>query len=251
MGRYFFAWLFLVSFSGFLLGGSFEATFFRPIEKVASVDAETTADIGDKKKGENLCEEKPFWERTNCDPVAYFTLWLTVFTGILAVSTTGLWVITQFIFRGSEKTSKQQLRAYIFPEEFNMRRFTVNQRPHIQISLKNAGQTPAWNVRCRFDAEILPFPSAEDIITDEVQSFGCIGPGGYQSLAIELGPLIEADAIAISNRTSAIYVAGRVEYEDAFKRPQWLTFRAFYGGPLGPSDNEVMASAPEGNDASR
>ena len=28
------------------------------------------------------------------DPVAYFTIWLVVFTGFLAVSTVGLWIVT-------------------------------------------------------------------------------------------------------------------------------------------------------------
>jgi hypothetical protein len=35
-----------------------------------------------------------FWEKADCDPVAYFTLWLVGFTGVLAISTIGLWVVT-------------------------------------------------------------------------------------------------------------------------------------------------------------
>lgn len=35
-----------------------------------------------------------FWEKTRCDPVAYFTIWLVGFTGVLAASTIGLWIVT-------------------------------------------------------------------------------------------------------------------------------------------------------------
>jgi hypothetical protein len=35
-----------------------------------------------------------FWEKAGCDPTAYFTLWLVAFTGVLAVSTIGLWIVT-------------------------------------------------------------------------------------------------------------------------------------------------------------
>ena len=35
-----------------------------------------------------------FWEKTRCDPVAYFSAWLVGFTGILAISTIGLWGVT-------------------------------------------------------------------------------------------------------------------------------------------------------------
>lgn len=44
-----------------------------------------------------------FWEKTDCDPVAYFTLWLVGFTAVLAASTIGLWVVT---FLASRKQSR-------------------------------------------------------------------------------------------------------------------------------------------------
>jgi hypothetical protein len=35
-----------------------------------------------------------FWEKASEDPVAYFTLWLVGSTGVLAISTIGLWIVT-------------------------------------------------------------------------------------------------------------------------------------------------------------
>src|SRR5690242_16803824 len=37
---------------------------------------------------------KSFWERTTDDPVAFFTLWLAIFTAVLSASTIGLWVVS-------------------------------------------------------------------------------------------------------------------------------------------------------------
>jgi hypothetical protein len=43
---------------------------------------------------------KTFWQRTTDDPIAFFTLLLTLFTAVLAVSTIGLWIVT---WRGAKK----------------------------------------------------------------------------------------------------------------------------------------------------
>ena len=34
-------------------------------------------------------EKYSFWEKTRCDPIAYFTIWLVGFTEVLAFSTIG------------------------------------------------------------------------------------------------------------------------------------------------------------------
>jgi hypothetical protein len=47
-----------------------------------------------------------FWEKTRCDPVAYFTIWLVAFTGILAVSTIVLWWSTRGLLRVTSESVK-------------------------------------------------------------------------------------------------------------------------------------------------
>ncbi len=48
------------------------------------------ADEGSPEKD----QKHGFWEKTTDDPVAYFTAWLVGFTGVLAISTIGLWIVT-------------------------------------------------------------------------------------------------------------------------------------------------------------
>jgi hypothetical protein len=57
------------------------------VEKQKCYEAAETA-------GHKSEECKTLWERTTSDPVAFFTLWLVIFTGVLAVSTIGLWFVT-------------------------------------------------------------------------------------------------------------------------------------------------------------
>ena len=133
-----------------------------------------------------------------------------------------------------------------------MLRFKENERPHVHVILTNDGETPAWDLRCRFEARLLPFPSEENIIPeDDVSNYGVFGPGTPLSLAVELGPLTADQQIDILRGAKAIYIAGHIEYEDAFGAMHWTTFRHYFGGELGPSTEGVMATAPTGNDADR
>jgi hypothetical protein len=65
------------------------------------------------QKNEKTEADKPFWEKTTTDPVAYFTLWLVAFTGVLAVSTIGLWGATWYIGAKQSREMKIIQRAYI------------------------------------------------------------------------------------------------------------------------------------------
>lgn len=56
-----------------------------------------------QRGSEEIRSQHGFWEKTTNDPTAYFTLWLVVFTGVLAVSTIGLWIVT---WRGSASQAR-------------------------------------------------------------------------------------------------------------------------------------------------
>jgi hypothetical protein len=177
--------------------------------------------------------------------------WIAIGTGVLAVATVLLWLATQRILRESKSTTRQQSRAYLFIKQANLDRFAQGKRPFIHLHLRNSGQTPAWNVRARYDGGIYPFPDCPDLLTDDEQHHGVLGPNMNYTLAIELSALKKADIESVEKGTAAIYVFGRIDYEDAFGRPQWTKFRFLYGGPMGPSPEGVMIDHKDGNDASR
>jgi hypothetical protein len=124
-----------------------------------------------------------FWEKARCDPVAYFTAWLVGFTGILAVSTIGLWGVTLWAslrqsrdMEASITVAKQSADAAlrvaenaeralhsleiprVFPVNLN---FTVLEdvslapyKTEISISLKNFGRSPAFLTRAYFKVSV-------------------------------------------------------------------------------------------------
>src|SRR5438105_7779385 len=49
--------------------------------------------------------------------LANYTLWLAIFTCVLAVSTIGLWIAAIFTLRHSRETAQRQLRAYLGPSD--------------------------------------------------------------------------------------------------------------------------------------
>jgi hypothetical protein len=77
---------------GVLVASSFVAPPQRGTEHSTGAQKSTKEDV---KHG--------FWEKTADDPVAYFTLWMVAFTGVLAVSTVGLGIATVFLWRAGEK----------------------------------------------------------------------------------------------------------------------------------------------------
>jgi hypothetical protein len=74
---------------GFFLGGSLVWGIMYVPPQQHTADNNQASDHPPEK-----VHKGGFWEKTIDDPVAYFTLWLVGFTGVLAVSTIGLWIVT-------------------------------------------------------------------------------------------------------------------------------------------------------------
>lgn len=101
MGKYFFAWIFLISFSGFLLGGSVEWALFSPTANPVVYPSKEKSET----KSERQQQKETYWERVT-DPIAVYTLVLMIFTGVLAWSTLGLQKETRRLAEGAEAQAK-------------------------------------------------------------------------------------------------------------------------------------------------
>ena len=77
--------------------------------------------------------------------IADYTLGLAFFTGVLALSTIGLWVVTDLTLRHSRDTAERELRAYISHEPNGARMHPVT--GDLCYFEYNFGQTPAKEVR--------------------------------------------------------------------------------------------------------
>jgi hypothetical protein len=105
------------------------------------------------------------------------------------------------------------------------------------IIFKNFGQTPAYNVRHSSSLKFADYPPAPTVFTRDREkhpiTVDTLGPqGGAQNViqssegsisAIERKQLMKA-------QTKAIYVFGKIDYEDAFGVRRCTSYRFMVGG---------------------
>jgi hypothetical protein len=60
----------------------------------------------------------------------------------------------------------------------------------------------------------------------------------------------EGNKTVLEMGIAALWVFGRIDYEDIFRRKCWTTFRYYAGGDVGMKGKQ-LATAKEGNDADR
>jgi hypothetical protein len=168
-------------------------------------------------------EEKDygFWEKTQCDPVAYFTVWLVGFTGVLALSTIGLWWVSWRGISIQARDTRILQRAYlqVLPRGIDV---TRERMVLGQIAIHNAGNLPARKVSN--DAKIV-WSEDRDLSTFEDATFpqqSAVLPARSEMLR-GTGAL-EGGRTVLAARQGFIFVWGKVTYEDGFGEPRWLTF---------------------------
>jgi hypothetical protein len=104
-------------------------------------------------------DSKTFWQKATDDPVAFFTLWLVFFTGVLAVSTIGLWLVggtTARAARDSADIATKALiadtRAWMTPAQIDVLHLRIDEQ-NISVLAKfvskNIGKSPALKVTVR------------------------------------------------------------------------------------------------------
>src|SRR5437868_9660299 len=222
---------------GFLIGSVFWVAVLGWQAAYAPTDAEKQKCYDAAQKSGHKSEEcKSLWERTTSDPVAFFTLWLVIFTGVLAASTIGLWIVTARAARDGERAANIAEAALVKLERaFVSFRFSVSalvvdpMLPHVasawQISIvwSNSGKTPTRGLHTHvswdhFAAELPADFSFPDVWFDP--NAPRMNPVSY------IGPLdtITSDTLTIESGVLdaerqghlCIYIWGWVEYDDIF-----------------------------------
>jgi hypothetical protein len=118
---------------------------------VTSVAPHTIRMDHDRHAATNEESEKQLIDRR----IANYTLALALFTGVLAVSTIGLWTITDLTLRHSRETAERQLRAWVGPVTTNCDVFAAGHRIQAKIVIINTGKSPAQNMRVAVRGHIL------------------------------------------------------------------------------------------------
>jgi len=184
-----------------------------------------------------------FYTENRDDIVAAFAL-------ILAIAAIFLWFATRDLITGIEGFSKMQLRAYLGPSESYITGVAVGERPVVESTIRNFGQTPAHRVTYWADAKVLdPMVDGFDRAPPD-DGVRTINPGrdGFTIRSRLAEPLTEEEMTKIKLGTSAIYFYGVITYRDAFWRSRKTQFRFQHGGARVVGTNE-LAISPKGNKA--
>jgi hypothetical protein len=159
---------------------------------------------------------------------------------LLSAATFGLWYATWRLVKGSERTAEQQLKAYIGTESCKVTSDDWGQTFYVEVQLKNAGQTPAYDVSHRIITGLqvrleppdfaMPFKSPGIIPLAPGMTFIAAAP-----VAIG-GP----SGVGTIGSGRIIFAWGRVDYLDVFGKSHYLEFRFASGEAIREHDGTVM-----------
>jgi len=178
--------------------------------------------------------------------VSFATL---VFVGIYTVITGGQF----FIAKDQEQ---RQLRAYLTVDAVGITRFNNSDPIEGGIQFKNTGQTPAYKIRSIASIDMSDYPRTINYMSGNQiaeRLSAIVGSGGLSIANLKIArKLTPMEYEAVMHGTGAIYIFGRVLYDDAFGKLRCTYFRFFYtGGPSGVRVDGGMAPAEDGNEADK
>jgi hypothetical protein len=156
------------------------------------------------------------------------------------------------------RTARRQLRAYVFPENIGLYDGMMldpempehANEPGVVLVWRNTGQTPALKVISWGQLAIIEPANEETLITPKLEDIfsSNLGQNGSNSKALWFGRALTADEIRdIGRGAHAIYLYGRIEYRDIFKRPRHTNFRLAYAGPFPPPKGATFRVCQKGN----
>lgn len=164
---------------------------------------------------------------------------IALFTVILGIATWLLWRATKKLVEGADKTSERQLRAYVCLDGGSLRFVTdsegksiINKDRNAYIegfaSLKNFGQTPAYEARAwvRIDLCERDKPPFDQKSVGLGRSL--IGPGSQFNLPVHK-EVTNTDVTDIRNEKKFLFVWGRADYVDIFGRERFFEFYQMNG----------------------
>lgn len=167
---------------------------------------------------------------------------------------------TYFVMRD---TAHRQLRAYVLPQDAGIfDGTTLNPaqpgfagHPCVGTRFYNNGQTPAYNVVPTIAVAIIPIAQENDALNIQLPRVGPpfalnVGISTVRNIwsPIAITPA-EMAGITSSPPTHAIYMFGRVEYEDIFKGKHFSNLRYRYTGVWPPVSADSFLLCDAGNDS--
>lgn len=197
-----------------------------------------------------VAEVRPIGGWSTADKLALAALLALVAQAVALIAT--LWV--------TRVTGRRQLRAFVGPETFNLLEGTILKPPDASktnvpgavVQIKNSGATTAYKVRIGTRIDVLePVNEGTIVLPPLADVFASVlGPNVQSSSTAWFArPLTAGEIADVHAGARAIYLSGRIEYRDTFKKKRFTTFRLQYTGVFPPTGAAPMLFAMQGNDA--
>ena len=161
---------------------------------------------------------------------------------LLAIVTCMLWLATVRLVSEGRRTAERQLRAYVFVD-FEL--LAKADGWSLKATIKNSGQTPAYQCRAVISAEVLSLPTREEDFypRDEFHSRADLSKDG--TFIVTWKEAVTAEQVAAINAgAKGFYVFSIVRYIDAFGHEQTAHTRMVNRPGMGNG----LSYCPEGND---
>jgi hypothetical protein len=125
-------------------------------------------------------------------------------------------------------TAARQLRAYVFEHADTDNTKVCPEGWVVDVEIRNAGQTPAYDVRCASTLRPLIDPLPKDFeFSPSVFDEGTfvVNPGIPRANSVKTELMSPSDRAAVKNGDKVLYLWGRIEYVDVFERPHFGEYR--------------------------
>lgn len=190
--------------------------------------------------------------------MAEWAMWMAIISAV-SILITGIGIIyvartlrtSQETVRLMGVTAERQLRAYVAVSTATIEGASLGVVPQATITLRNAGQTPAYNLGqwsmmgvAAYPLKVAPPKSdSQPIISRQT-----LGPGETLIAVPVFSRELDLTAlIAIGAGKAAFYVTGEITYEDAFGHPRITRYFLFAGKNVVNDGSGPMAAYLEGN----
>lgn len=180
--------------------------------------------------------------------------YVAVFFGAVG---TGLLLLT---LRDTRRTSRSELRAYVFPLGLNLLDGASCEPPEpenenlpfCRIAIRNSGQTPAFDVIHWAEIAVLQRSDEHKLAIPALNKIGsaAVPPNGeIFKTVIYQRKISPEEADAIRSHSLSVFVHGRIEYTDVFGAKHVTNYRTVHSGFWPPTRGLQMLICDEGNKA--
>jgi hypothetical protein len=245
---------------GFALGGSFVwGVMYSPPHQNAPQNQQAESHSSEKEHKDG------FWEKAGDDPVAYFTLWLVGFTGVLAISTIGLWIVTWRASVSQARDMQESILAAKDSTDIARTSLISTQRAYVRVVnfpwlwradydrpgkffyditpiIENGGNTQTVDAKINVNSALRDDPLPEGFDFPFVHDPGFTLIGAHQSVGASNAVILDDDLLLVQGGTKYFYIWGAITYRDVFPNtPERVTefssqISRVMGNPLDPQE---------------